>query len=58
MGFYGNQLVKNVSMFLTLKKFTVIFLLIIDLFFAKKKNKFNYYYLYIFNDWWLTFNWN
>ena len=37
MGFYGNQLVKNVSMFLTLKKFTVIFLLIIDLFFAKKK---------------------
>ena len=37
MGFYGNQLVKNISMFLTLKKFTVVFLLIIDLFFAKKK---------------------
>lgn len=37
MGFYGNQLVKNISMFLTLKKFTVVMLLIIDLFFAKKK---------------------
>ena len=37
MGFYGNQLVKNISMFLSLKKFTVVFLLIIDLFFAKKK---------------------
>ena len=37
MGFYGNQLVKNISMFLSLKKFTVVMLLIIDLFFAKKK---------------------
>ena len=37
MGFYGNQLVKNISMFLSLKKMTVVFLLIIDLFFAKKK---------------------
>ena len=36
IGFYGNQLVKNVSMFLTLKKFTLIILLIIDLFFSKK----------------------
>ena len=30
MGFYGNQLVKNISMFLSLKKMTVVFLLIID----------------------------
>ena len=37
MGFYGNQLVKNISMFFSLKKFTVVMLLIIDLFFAKKK---------------------
>ena len=37
MGFYGNQLVKNISMFLSLKKITVVMLLIIDLFFAKKK---------------------
>ena len=37
LGFYGNQLVKNISMFLSLKKFTVVMLLIIDLFFAKKK---------------------
>ena len=40
MGFYGNQLVKNISMFLSLKKFTVVMLLIIDLFFAKKKISF------------------
>ena len=37
MGFYGNQLVKNISMFLSLKKFTVVMFLIIDLFFDKKK---------------------
>ena len=37
MGFYGNQLVKNISMFLCLKKFTIVMLLIIDLFFEKKK---------------------
>lgn len=37
IGFYGNQLVKNISMFLSLKKFTVVMLLIVDLFFAKKK---------------------
>ena len=37
MGFYGNQLVKNISMFLSLKKFTVVMLLIVDLFLAKKK---------------------
>ena len=39
IGFYGNQLIKNVSMFLTLKKFTLIILLIIDLFFSKKNKK-------------------
>ena len=39
IGFYGNQLVKNVSMFLTLKKFTLIILLVIDLFFSKKNKK-------------------
>lgn len=37
IGFYGNQLVKNISMFLSLKKFTVVMLLIVDLFLAKKK---------------------
>lgn len=37
MGFYGNQLVKNISMFLSLKKFTVVMILIVDLFLAKKK---------------------
>ena len=39
IGFYGNQLIKNVSMFLTLKKFTLIILLIIDIFFSKKNKK-------------------
>ena len=37
MGFYGNQLVANISMLLSLKKFTLVFFLIIDIFFAKKK---------------------
>ena len=37
MGFYGNQLVKNISMFFSLKKFTVVMLLMVDLFLSKKK---------------------
>ena len=37
IGFYGNQLVHNIAMFLSLKKFTLIFFLIIDIFYAKKK---------------------
>ena len=37
MGFYGNQFVKNISMFLSLKKFTVVMILIVDIFLAKKK---------------------
>ena len=35
--FYGNQLVKNISMFLSLKKLTFIMLFFIDFFYGKKK---------------------
>ena len=35
--FYGNQLVKNISMFLTLKKLTGVMLFFIDLCYGKKK---------------------
>ena len=35
--FYGNQLVKNVSMFFSLKKLTLIMLFFIDFFYGKKK---------------------
>ncbi len=35
--FYGNQLVKNVSMFLSLKKMTLVMLFFIDFFYGKKK---------------------
>ena len=35
--FYGNQLVKNVSMFLSLKKLTLVMLFFIDFFYGKKK---------------------
>ena len=35
--FYGNQLVKNISMFLSLKKLTLIMLFFIDFFYGKKK---------------------
>ena len=35
--FYGNQLVKNISMFLSLKKLTLVMLFFIDFFYGKKK---------------------
>ena len=35
--FYGNQLVKNISMFLSLKKLTLVILFFIDFFYGKKK---------------------
>ena len=35
--FYGNQLVKNVSMFLSLRKFNAVMLFIVDYFIGKKK---------------------
>ena len=35
--FYGNQLVKNISMFLSLKKLTLVMLFFIDYFYGKKK---------------------
>ena len=35
--FYGNQLVKNVSMFLSLRKFNAVMLFIVDFFIGKKK---------------------
>ena len=35
--FYGNQLVKNISMFLSLKKLTLIMLFFIDFFYGKEK---------------------
>ena len=35
--FYGNQLVKNISMFLCLKKLTLLMLFFIDFFYGKKK---------------------
>ena len=38
--FYGNQMVKNVSMFLSLKKLTLVMLFFIDLFCGKKKLSF------------------
>ena len=34
--FYGNQLVKNISMFLSLKKLTLVMLFFIDYFYGKK----------------------
>ena len=41
IGFYGNQLVNNISMFLSLKKFTVVYLLFIDIFYSKRKISLN-----------------
>ena len=38
--FYGNQLVKNVSMFFSLKKLVLIMLFFIDFFYGKKKLSF------------------
>ena len=38
INFYGNQLVKNVSMFLSLRKFNAVMLFIVDFFIGKKKN--------------------
>ena len=35
--FYGNQLVKNISMFLSFKKLTLVMLFFIDYFYGKKK---------------------
>ena len=35
--FYGNQLVKNISMFLSLKKLVLVMLFFIDFFYGKKK---------------------
>jgi len=37
INFYGNQLVKNVSMFLSLRKFNAVMLFIVDFFIGKKK---------------------
>ena len=37
INFYGNQLVKNVSMFLSLRKFNAVMLFIVDFFIEKKK---------------------
>ena len=37
INFYGNQLVKNVSMFLSLRKFNAVMLFIVDYFIGKKK---------------------
>ena len=37
INFYGNQLVKNVSMFLSLLKFNAVMLFIVDFFIGKKK---------------------
>ena len=37
IGFYGMQLINNVSMFLSLRKFTTVMLFILDLFYDKKK---------------------
>ncbi len=38
INFYGNQLVKNVSMFLSLRKFNAVMLFIVDFFIGKKKS--------------------
>ena len=37
INFYGNQLVKNVSMFLSLRKFNAVMLFVVDYFIGKKK---------------------
>ena len=37
INFYGNQLVKNISMFLSLRKFNAVMLFIVDFFIGKKK---------------------
>ena len=37
INFYGNQLVKNVSMFLSLRKFNAVMLFLVDFFIGKKK---------------------
>ena len=37
INFYGNQLVKNVSMFLSLRKFNAVMLFMVDFFIGKKK---------------------
>ena len=37
INFYGNQLVKNVSMFLSLRKFNAVMLFFVDFFIGKKK---------------------
>ena len=39
LGFYANQLVNNISMFLSLKKFTVVFILLSYLWFYNKNKK-------------------
>ena len=41
IGFYGNQLVNNISMFLSLKKFTIVYLMFIDIFYNKRKISLN-----------------
>lgn len=40
INFYGNQLVTNISMFLSLRKFNAVMLFIVDFFFYKKKISF------------------
>ena len=37
INFYGNQLVKNISMFLSLRKFNAVMLFLVDFFIGKKK---------------------
>jgi len=37
INFYGNQLVKNISMFLSLRKFNAVLLFLVDFFIGKKK---------------------
>ena len=56
INFYGNQLVKNVSMFLSLRKFNAVMLFIVDFFIGKKKNRFYYYNVHISYNRWICNN--
>ncbi len=52
--FYGNQLVLNVSMFVTLRKLVLVMLFFVDYFIGKKKNNYFYYILHCINNYWNT----
>ena len=52
--FYGNQLVLNVSMFVTLRKLVLVMLFFVDFFIGKKKNYYFYNILHSINNNWNT----